>query len=247
MSTPKAPTAPKFKPAAFSPLSQDDLQFADVAGAQQTATDTDRAAYAAADADFAARHPDLVTANRVNEANAAGAVRGELPPGYADTLVKAGLGKALGAFGGGGGGAGVRTNSAGQFDIAKNLGINFLDYQNNAARNLAALNAATPERTFGLGGQGVLQLELGNQALANQATIGNFQGANQVGIANTGNQNNANQGSFAAALNASNAQGAQNAQYAAAAASLAGKFIGGSGGSAASGVTGSLFSGGGVG
>ena len=238
MPSQKTPSAPKFRPASFTALDASTLAYNDPAALNTAATDADVAAYARSDADFAARHPELLAANRANEANIAGQIDGKLPPGYAATLTRAGLGSALGTFEGGG----VAPGTTGAFGVARNLGLDFLKYQDDARTALAQANAQAPERQIGLGGNAVVGLTQANDTLANQVAIGNFQGANQVAIANTGNANNAAQGSFAAALNANNAQGAQNAQLALGAAKLGASLYGQYGGSIANNAGASIFS-----
>ena len=150
----KTPTAPKFSPAKFTALDASTLQYNDPAALNTAATDADAAAYARSDADFAARHPELLAANKANEANIAGQIDGQLPPGYAAQLTKAGLGSALGTFQGGS----VAPGSTGAFGVAKNLGIDYLKYQDDARNALAGANANAPERQLGLGGSAIVGL-----------------------------------------------------------------------------------------
>lgn len=219
-----APKYPAFKPAKFTALSPDSLLYTDPNQAQDTATEADRRAYRLSDEDMAARHPDLVAANRLNEENLLRAERGELPPGYAAELNRAGLGAALSSFG-----SVAAPGSTGTNRVARGLGLGILGYDQAVNQELQALNASTPARSFGLGGQGVLSLELANRALRNQVAIGNFQGQNQVAIANTGNANAAAQGGFAAALNASAQQAATNAAIGQAVGTVVGGVAGGTG------------------
>ena len=190
------PSAPKFHKAVYTPLDPDSLGYTSPDAANALATQFDKQGYAAADADFKARHPDLVRANRINERSALDAVSGELPAGLQAEFMRAGLSGPAASFGS------IVPGSIGQFGVARNLGQSFLEYRQRAADNLARLNATTPERQFGIGGAGALQIALGNQATRNSVLEGNNQGLNQVAMSNATGQNASDQAGFAGALQA---------------------------------------------
>lgn len=175
--------------------------------ANSLATSFDKQAYAASDADFRSRHRDLARANKINESNALADVRGDVPAGLQGQLVGAGLSNAGAAFGNS-----IVPGSAGQFGVARNLGVDYAKYRALAGQEVSNLSAATPERSFGLGGNAALQLALANDATRNSVLEGNFQGANEVAISNATGQNSASQGGFAGALSAQ--QAAQAARIA---------------------------------
>ena len=201
-------SAPKFIPAQFQSLDPNSLQYTDPSQANSLATQFDKQAYAASDADFAARHPGLAQANRTNESNVASAIAGNVPAALQNQLVSAGLSSAAGGFGNS-----IVPGSFGSAGIARNLGVGVYQYQQNAQNELAQLNAAAPERQIGLSGSGALQLQLASQATRNSVLEGNFQGQNQVNISNSTGQNASNQAGFAGALNA--AAQSQAGQFAA--------------------------------
>ena len=197
MGSPATPQAPAFKPATYTALDPASLQTLDPAQANAIGTQYDKQAYAASDADFAARHPDLVAANKINEANVLSEEKGNAPAGLEAQLTTAGLGTAANALA-----TPIAPGSTGSFGVARNLGEGYQQYQSALASQLGALNQQDAYRTFGLSGSSAVNLALANDQQYNAVIAGNQQGENQTAIANATGQNASNQGGFAGALQA---------------------------------------------
>ena len=200
-----APVAPKFHKATYTPLDTNSLQTTSVDTANDLTKQYDQQYYAASDADYAQRHPNLVAANKLAESNALSAEQGNLPPGLEAQLTRAGLSDGSAALSNS-----TIPGSSGSFGVARGLGVGYLDYLNNANQNLANLDAANPERGFGLTGTQALSQQEQNQSLYNSAIVGNNQGLNSVAVSNSTGQNSSDQAGFAGALQAFTAQQAAN-------------------------------------
>ena len=201
MSTSGTPTPPKFKPATYTALDPGTLKTTTVGDANQLATQYDQQYYAASDADYAARNPDLVAANKAAEQNVLDMQQGNVPAGLTAELTRAGLADGSAALSGG-----IVPGSSGSFGLSRQLGVDYGAYTQQADQNLAALDALNPQRSFGINGAQALNLQQGNDQTYNSVLVGNQQSAQQVALANATGQNASNQGGFAGALQAYAAQ-----------------------------------------
>ena len=196
MGNPSVPTPPKFDPATFTALNAASLQSLDPSQANALADQYDKQSYALSDADFANRHPDLLAANKINESDVLNAVKGNVPIAVQSQLVNAGLGEEAQGF------AGAIPGSIGAAGVARNLGIGYGQYMQGIEGELGQLNQQDQERSFGIGGQGAVNLQEANDQQYNAVIAGNQAGMNQTAIANATGQNASNQGGFAGALQA---------------------------------------------
>jgi hypothetical protein len=152
------PNMPNYIPADFNKLNQ-------------AATTQDRIAYRTSDADFRSRHGGVVSAEKAFEESVANDQKGNktLMPQLQNEYMTAGLGNALSAFGDAGP---VLTQGSGaQANVAKNLGLDIVGFQQqqrqNAQQSLSLAEQIFPRRQIGLSGQDASQVALGNLAAQN--------------------------------------------------------------------------------
>jgi hypothetical protein len=171
----------------YNPPSMPDYQKADIPGLNQQAIGYDANAYQLSDADFRRRNPQIVQATK-NFNNAALAdSQGQITPQINNELVNAGISSSLNAFGDGS----IAPNSAAEANVARNLGVGVLDFQDRM-RNRTANDLMTSQqlyggqpRTFGFGGEGALQLSLANLAGQNNWNQANYASQVQAGQYNS--------------------------------------------------------------
>lgn len=144
---------PEFKPEAKMPA----LVPFNIAELDNQAKRYDEWGYARSDADFKKRRPGTFSAEKAFDASVAKDWTGdtELMPEIQSEFMRAGLGSALGAFGDTGPVLG--PNSAGEANVARNLGLKIADFQDRNRKNrmgsLAMAEEIFPRRTFGISGQ----------------------------------------------------------------------------------------------
>lgn len=199
-----------------------DLQQLSPDAAQALAEQYNRQYYSESDADQASRNPALVDAIKQQQGqygttatNAAGQERvgndliaqgqqeiqnkNQIPPEILAAYTRAGLGDASSAMAGN-----LAPGSVGSFGVARNLGVNALQYSNTMenqgragiqaglgaqglanqtyglANNSLGLSAElSPQRSFGLSGADAVGLTKANTDEANQVNQANVQGRNQ--------------------------------------------------------------------
>lgn len=139
----------------------------------------DQHGYQLSDQDFARRNPNLVKANKMFQQRALDAQSGtDVLPEIQNMWMRSGIARTLGSFGDNTGT--LALGSAGEANLARNLGINMLDFQrqneDRANQYIGLGNSLFERRDFGMGGEGAVQL-----ALANIAGKNNF---NQAVYAN---------------------------------------------------------------
>lgn len=133
---------------------------ANVSQIEQQATGLDTTAYGLSDADFRARYPQLYQSQQTFLNNLKTQMGGAVTPQLQNLWTRAGLGRALGATGG----WSMGTGTTGMANVARNLGINQMDYQNQLMSQFQTANATFRPRTFGLSGADAAQVALSNIA-----------------------------------------------------------------------------------
>lgn len=173
----------------------------DIGGIEKAALSQDQTAYALSNAAFAHQHPQLAQAQKLFQSSVLADQKGNstLMPALQNQFLDAGLGNALGAFGSNG--ATLGQGSAGQADVAANLGMSILNMQQlqrqNSQGSLSLAESLFPHEQLGLTGQNVAQLMMQNTAGQNAFNQGqfslNFQAGqqNQLIAANQAAQQNA--------------------------------------------------------
>jgi hypothetical protein len=189
--------------------------------AQNLAVQGDKTAYALSDADFAARFPQLSAGLKTYADKASTALNTpstglSLTPDVENQFVKAGLTKSLGNLG-----AQNLTNlqsgGAGQSQVAKNLGLDLLDFQQ---KNISAVQQQDqfknaqfasalqidPQRQIGLGGNAMAQIYANNlgQQNAYNSGLGSslLSGVNNINSANAANGANSSNALMGAGVSA---------------------------------------------
>lgn len=115
----------------------------------------DKYAYAESDADFRRRHKDIVKAERLFEDSVLADQKGEheLMPAVQNEFMRAGMTNALGSFNAP---FSLAPGSAGEADVARNLGLSILGFQDRNRRNrmdsLRMAEEIFPRRAFGMSG-----------------------------------------------------------------------------------------------
>jgi hypothetical protein len=136
----------------------------DINALNALATQTSKGEYTAEQADLAARHPELVGAQKTFETQMASRLAGDQPldPQVQATLMRSGLQGAAQSLGV----SNLGTGSAGQAAAARNLGLNIQQYQQaqrqEALTEFSYANQLFPQRQLGIGGQGAAQAYLSN-------------------------------------------------------------------------------------
>lgn len=157
----------------------------------------DNKAYQLSDADFKRRHSPLVQAEKLFEAQTLQDQQGEseLMPAVQNEFMRAGIGNALDAFGDTPGT--LAPGSAGEASVARNLGLNILDFQdrnrNNRQQSLITAEQLFPRRNFGLSGADAGAVYSGNVGGRNAWNQANYASKVQgLQFNATGGQNFAN-------------------------------------------------------
>ena len=204
----KAPSIPKYNPPQtpnFVPL--------DMSAVNQQAIQADTQAYNLSDTAFQQQHPDLYSAQQAMQKQIATDMSGDqtLPPAVQNQMLSAGLQGAVGsmgatgAFGTDSSTTGAADPTAGQSAVARNFGLNVANYLQNqkqtAMQETMAGTEMFPEREFGIGGQGMAQGMISENANLNNFNWGVY------GADVQGKQFQANQAAQQAGLQA----GASNA------------------------------------
>lgn len=180
----------------------------------------DKRYYHRSDKDFAKRHGGMVQAEKLFEDSVLRDQKGEseLMPALQREFVGAGLESALGAFGGDTGT--LAPGSAGEANVATNLGLDIMGFQDrnraNRERSLALGENLFQRRQIGMSGQDKVAIKMGNTAGRNRFNEADYAAQLQAEMlkhgaatnqANVGiQQNNAN-ASADAAMAAAIAQG----------------------------------------
>lgn len=217
----------------------------DFAGVNKQAIDEDRAAYARSDRDFAARHPGVLGAEKIFEGSVLKDQQGdsELMPEVQNQFLRAGIQSALQSFGANG--ANLEPGSAGEANVARNLGIDILKLQDrnrqNRQQSLQLAEGIFPRREFGMNGKDFALTALQdavNQNQFNQANYAAETGAYEKNYdINAQNRNTITQSNNALAEANAQAKAAQTQAYTNAAMSVIGagaQAYGAGGGSAGS-------------
>lgn len=166
---------PSFKPNTTMP----DLVPYRAGQVNQTATQYDVNSYAASDADFKKRHKPIVSAEKALEQSVAKDWTGDttLMPQMQSEFMRSGLEGALDTFGDTG--PTLAPNSAGEAKVARNLGLDIMQFQDrnrqNRERSLSMAEQIFPRRQFGITGEdaGILSmLNTQGQNSWNQAWYG---------------------------------------------------------------------------
>jgi hypothetical protein len=129
--------------------------------------------YNFADADFLDRFKGLVGIRDQEITDAAKEVTGPLDPTVQNVFANKAYANTLGAFGGNTGSIG-EAGSAARGSIASEITTQVSDKQDTDWQNLMSLIDTNKERTFGLNGQDLLNLLIGNVVGKNQAGFQGF-------------------------------------------------------------------------
>lgn len=168
-------------------------------GTQKDAIAEDVAAYKRSDRDFATRHAPIVDAERIFEDSVLKDQKGDstLLPAIQSELTRAGIAGSLDAFGDTG--ATLAPGSAGEANVARNLGIGVMNFQDrnrkNRMQSLVTAEDLFPRREFGMNGEDKALTALSDTVNQNAFNQGNY--AAEVGAyeknyeINAANQNNA--------------------------------------------------------
>lgn len=191
---------------------------------EENAAKTDLLAYKLSDQDYAARHPAMLGAEKAFEAQTLQDQTGDSKflPQMQQEALRSGLGSSLSAFGDAG--PVLARGSGAEADVAKNLGLSVLAFQDrnrqNAQRSLSLAEEIFPRRQIGLTGKDNAQVAIGNLSAQNAW--------NQANHAATVDELEFNAklaaGNQATALNQGNAQAAAGAQASQAQAQLFGSI-----------------------
>jgi hypothetical protein len=156
------------------------------------AVSMDQQAYGLSDADFRQRYPQLYNAQQTFLNNVNTQMSGNINPQMQNVWARTGLQGAVGATGN----WSLGTGTTGMANIARNLGLDQMQYQNQILNQFNMANDTFRPRTFGLSGADTAQIALANLAGQNNWNQANY--ASQVQQA----QYAAGQGAQQAALNA---------------------------------------------
>lgn len=155
---------PKFKPLKLPDYP--DLVKYNIPNEDRLAYQYDRFAYQRSDADFAKRHQPIVDAEKLFEQQTLKDQQGdsELMPALQNEFTRAGLQGALSAFGSTPGT--LTPGSAGEADVARNLGLSIAGFQDrnrqNRIQSLTTAEQLFPRRQFGLTGHDAVNLDVSN-------------------------------------------------------------------------------------
>jgi len=136
---------------------------------EQGAVSMDQQAYGLSDTDFKQRYPQLWQSQQTFLDNLKNQISGNINPQMQNVWARSGLAGALGSTGG----WSLGTGTTGMANIARNLGLNQMGYQQQVLNQFQTANDTFRPRTFGLSGADAAQI-----ALANIAGQNNFNQAN---------------------------------------------------------------------
>jgi hypothetical protein len=137
---------------------------------EQQAVGMDQQAYGLSDADFRQRYPQLWNSQQTALNNLQSQMSGNVTPQLQNTWARAGLGGALGATGG----WSMGTGTPGMANIARNLGVDQMGYQQQVLNQFQQANQTFQPRTFGLSGADASQIALSNLAGQNNWNQTNY-------------------------------------------------------------------------
>lgn len=216
---------PEFKPPPMPNYTPFDFQ-----GTQKGAIAEDKAAYARSDKDFATRHAPTVQAEKLFEEQTLKDQKGdsELMPAIQSALTRAGIQGSLQSFGANGGN--LEPGSAGEANVARNLGVGVMQFQDrnrqNRQQSLGLAEQIFPRRQFGMNGSDFAMTALQDAVNQNQFNQANYQA--QTGVyeknydINAANKNATVQSQNALAQANAEAKAAQTQAYTQAATSVLG-------------------------
>jgi hypothetical protein len=170
MST-QAPQLPKYTPPAGG---MPPFISADPSQIESQAVSMDQQAYGLSDADFRQRYPQLYNSQQTFLNNLNTQMSGNINPQMQNVWMQSGLQNAVGATGNWSLGSGT----TGMANIAKNLGLDQMQYQNQILNQFQMANDTFRPRTFGLSGGDTAQIALANLAGQNNWNQANY--ASQV-------------------------------------------------------------------
>lgn len=130
----------------------------DFQGTQKQAIKEDQDYYVRSDADFKHRHAPIVGAEKLFEQSVLKDQQGEseLMPMVQNELTRAGIASTLDSLGTTGAGSVLAPGSAGEANVARNLGLGVLQFQDrnraNREHSLSIAEDIFPRRTFGMSG-----------------------------------------------------------------------------------------------
>lgn len=137
---------------------------------QQQAVSMDQQAYGLSDADFRARYPQLWNTQQTFLNNLNTQMSGGINPQLQNLWARSGLAGAVGATGNWSLGSGT----TGMANIARNLGLNQMQYQQALQQQFQTANDTFRPRTFGLSGADAAQVALSNIAGQNNWNQANY-------------------------------------------------------------------------
>jgi hypothetical protein len=127
---------------------------------EQQAVGMDQTAYGLSDADFRQRYPQLYNTQQTFLNNLQNQESGNITPQFQNLWARSGLTGALGATGG----WSMGTGTPGMANVARNLGLNQMQYQQQLLNQFQTANQTFVPRSFGLSGADASQIALGNIA-----------------------------------------------------------------------------------
>jgi hypothetical protein len=137
---------------------------------EQQAVGMDQTAYGLSDADFKARYPQLYQSQQTFLNNLKTQQSGAVTPQLQNLWTRSGLTGALGATGG----WSLGTGTTGMANVARNLGGNQMQYQQQLMNQFNTANETFRPRTFGLSGADASQIALSNIAGQNNWNQANY-------------------------------------------------------------------------
>src|SRR5260221_14184381 len=112
---------------------------------EPSATAMDEQAYGLSDADFKARYPQLYQAQQTDINNLNSQMSGNVTPQLQNLWARSGLTNALGSTGS----WSLGTGTPGMANVARNLGLNQMQYQQQLQSQFQTANDTFKPRTFG--------------------------------------------------------------------------------------------------
>jgi len=154
--TSSAPSLPKpIDPGPMPPFIQANPQ-----AIQQQALSMDQQAYGLSDADFRQRYPQLWSSQQTFLNNLNTQMSGNVTPQLENVWSRAGLSNALQSTGN----WSLGTGTPGMANVARNLGLDQMSYQQQLLQQFQQANQTFQPRTFGLSGGDAAQIALSNIA-----------------------------------------------------------------------------------
>jgi hypothetical protein len=137
---------------------------------QQQAVSMDQQAYGLSDKDFQQRYPQLWNSQQTFLNNLNTNMSGNINPQLQNLWTRSGMTGAVGATGN----WSLGTGTTGMANIARNLGINQMQYQQQLQQQFQTANDTFRPRTFGLSGADAAQVALSNIAGQNNWNQANY-------------------------------------------------------------------------